>query len=84
MVRGGLTIPTLSATHLVYCAMKIQEHLDTLKARCRTYLKKCFSHVSSLLAKNEKACHSLANIILKAFVVDNSDKERELGCLRRK
>ena len=82
--RGGLTVPTLSATFLVHCAMRIRENIDPAKARCRSYLKKCFAYVASPLAKKEKACHTLANIILKAFVLNHSDKERELGCLRRR
>ena len=28
------------------------------------------------------ACHTLANILLKAFVLGNSDRDRDLGCLR--
>ena len=29
-------------------------------------------------------CIALANILLKAFVINNSDKEKALGCLRHK
>ena len=36
------------------------------------------------MAGNMSACISLANILLKAFVINNSDKEKALGCLRRK
>ena len=82
--RGGLKVPSLSVTFFVHSAMKIHENLGTMKARCRTYMKKCFSYISSPLAKNSAACQTLANILLKAHVRDNSDRERELGCLRRK
>ena len=36
------------------------------------------------MAKIKGACFSMSNIIFKAFVLNHSDKEKQLGCLRRK
>jgi len=33
---------------------------------------------------DKKACHTLKNIIFKAYALNNNEREPELGCLRRK
>ena len=39
----------------------------------------------SSLAKNKRAYQSLKkNILFKVYVLNNSDRENELGCLRRR
>ena len=44
-----------------------------------------FSDVMGIIINSNKtACVTLANILLKAFVLDKSDKEKQLGCLRRR
>ena len=44
--------------------------------------------IQQRLSKNhliiKRACVTLSNILLKSFVLDNSDEERQLGYLRRK
>ena len=41
------------------------------------------SFVDAPLAGSNAACTTLANILLKAHVLNVSDKEKYLGCLRR-
>ena len=36
------------------------------------------------MANIKGACFSMLSIIFKAFVLNHSDKEKQLGCLRRK
>ena len=82
--RGGLSIPTLSTVFFVHVAQKTHEKLPPGKARCRNYLRRLYSFIDAPIANVAAACLSVTNIIMKAFVLNNSDRERELGCLRRK
>ena len=82
--RGGLSVPTISTVHFVHSAFSLVGKVDAPRYRCRKYLTKLFGLINAQLASNSDACRTLANIILKAFVLDNSDREREMGCLRRK
>ena len=82
--RGGLSIPTISTVHFVHSAFSLVGKVDAPRYRCRKYLTKLFGLVNAQMAANTDACRSLANVILKAFVLDNSDREREMGCLRRR
>ena len=82
--RGGLSVPTISTVHFVHSAFSLVGKVDAPRYRCRKYLTKLFGLINAQLASNSDACRTLANIILKAFVLNNSDREREIGCLRRK
>lgn len=82
--RGGLSVPTLSTVFFVHSAYKVHAKLSPNKQRCRNYLKRVFSLIDATIASNAGACLTLANTLLKAFVLNNSDRERELGCLRRR
>ena len=82
--RGGLTLPTLSSVYFVHCAFKLTDQLSSEYYQCRKYVSKLFSFINAPFSNNPDVCRTLANIILKAFVLDKSDKEREQGCLRRK
>ena len=82
--RGGLSVPTLSSVFFDHAAYQTHEKLPPSKARCRNYLKRLFSYIDAPIASIPDACLTLSNIILKAFVLNTSDRERELGCLRRK
>ena len=82
--RGGLSLPKLSTTFFVHASLKAFENLNNDQKQCRNYIEKCFSFISTPLSSNTSACKTLANIILKAYVLDNSDREQEVGCLRRK
>jgi len=82
--RGGLAIPKLSTVYFVHSAVHIISELSPPKSGCRQYLVRLLSYVDAPLSKNAMACRSAANILLKAHVLHNSDKEQQLGCLRRK
>ena len=82
--RGGLSVPTFSTVFFVHVAHQAHAKLPADKSRCRNYLKRLFSSIDSPIASIADACLTMSNIILKAFVLNNSDRARELGCLRRK
>ena len=49
------------------------------------YLKRLYSCIDAPIANISDAHLTIfINIVPKAFVLNNSDRERELGCLRRK
>ena len=79
--RGGLSVPTISTVHFVHSAFTLVGKVTSERFRCRTYIAKLFGLINAPFAANNAACRTLANIILKAYVLDNSDKEKELGCL---
>ena len=81
--RGSLSVPTLSTAFLVHTAVHLFASLPTHKIRCRKYLVEILSFVDAPLAKDSMACRTLGNVLLKAHVNDTSDRERQLGCLRR-
>ena len=45
---------------------------------------KLLSYIDAPISDNVQACHTLANVLMKAFVLDKSDREKQIGCLRRK
>ncbi|CAK8688385.1 unnamed protein product [Clavelina lepadiformis] len=51
---------------------------------CRAHLSHALRRIDSSMIVIQGACLTLSNILLKAFVLDNSDKERQLGRLKRK
>ena len=51
--------------------------------RCRFHFAELLSFEDAPLAGSEAACTTLGNIPLKAHVLNVSDKEKYLGCLRR-
>ena len=79
--RGSLSLPTLSTVYFVHTAHRLHENL---KLRCNKHFAELLSTVNAPIAGSMSACIVLANIIMKAFVLNNSDKERALGCLRHK
>ena len=80
--RGGLSVPTLSTVHFVHVAYMTYPKVSS-GGLCKNYLKRLFSEIDCPMSKISDACSTLSNIILKAFVLNNSDKEKALGCLRR-
>ena len=80
--HGGLSVPTLSTVHFVHVAYMTYPKV-TSGGLCKNYLKRLFSEIDCPMSKISDACSTLSNIILKAFVLNNSDKEKALGCLRR-
>ena len=49
--------------------------------RCRFHFAELLSIVDVPLAGSKAACTTLANILLKAHVLNVSEKEKSLGCL---
>ena len=80
--RGGLCVPTPSAVYFVHVAYT-KHPKDLSRGNCKNYLERLFSNINSPLSSISGACSTISNIILKAFVLNNSDKEKQLGCLRR-
>ena len=78
--RGGLSIPTLSTVFFVHTAYHIYENLQL---HCSKHFAELLSSMNVPIAGSDGACSTLANIIMKAFVLNSSDKEKALGCLRR-
>ena len=82
--RGGLMVPTLSTCFFVHSAIYMFPKLLPERSKCREYLSKILFLIDAEIAANMVACRTVANIIMKAHVLDNSDREQQLGCLRRK
>ena len=82
--RGGLSIPTLSVVFFVHSAMLLHQNLPNCRKNCCTYFRKLLSCIDAPIAQNEKVCKTLTNVIFKAYVLNNSDREKQIGCLRRK
>ena len=82
--RGGLRVPTLSTTCFLQTAVHLLEVLQRAKNSCRTYVTKVLSFYDHPLAEDNVALHSLVNILLKAQVKHFSEREQQLGCLRRR
>ena len=82
--RGGLSMPTFSTVHFVHSAFNLFEKMSSERRRCRTYMRKMFSLINAPFVSNTDACRTLSNILQKAYVLNISGRERELGCLRRK
>jgi hypothetical protein len=82
--RGGLSIPKLSTAYFVHSAVHILSKLSPPKSGCRQYLARLLSSVDAPLSDNVMACRSVVNVLLKAHVLHHSDREQELGCLRRR
>lgn len=78
--RGGLSVPTISTVFFVHNAYNL--HAMT-KMHCRFHFAELLSFVDAPLATNNAACTTLANILLKAQVLNVSDKEKAVRCLRR-
>ena len=78
--RGGLTVPLISTVHFVHSAYKLFVNCNL--HCCRAHLSQALSRIDSAMSIIQGACVTLSNILLKSFVLDNSDKERQLGCLR--
>ena len=74
-------MPTFSTVHFVHSTFNLFEKMSSERCRCRTYTRKMFSRINAPFASNTDASHTLSNILLKVYVLNNSDREKELGCL---
>jgi hypothetical protein len=77
-------VPKLSTVYFVHSAVHIISKLSPLKAGCRKYVATLLSNVDAPIANNIMACRTVVNVLLKAHVIHQSDREQELGCLRRR
>ena len=82
--RGGLSMPTFDTVYFVYCAIKLQEKIPQPRQNCGRYFQRLLALINSPMANNERACSTLKNTLFKGFVLNNSDNERQVGCLRRR
>jgi len=83
--RGGLSLTKLSTVFFVHSVVHILSKRSPPKSGCRQYLARFLSSVTDVtLSSNTMACRTIANVLLKAHVLHNSDREQELGCLRHK
>ena len=82
--RGGLHLPTLSTVYFVHCAINLHNRLEKPRQNCSKYFQNLLSFIDAPYTQNKKACKSLTNVIFKAYALDVSDTEKQIGCLRRK
>ena len=82
--RGGLQIPTMGTVFFVQSGVHAQNTITSPRLRCRNYFIKLLGLIHTPIAEHTVACRTLANILMKAFVNANSDREKSQGCLRRK
>ena len=82
--RGRLRIPTLEMFFFVHSAYHLYEKIDKNRLLCTKYFRKILQYINCNYSSDEKLCSSLTNIIFKADVLNSSDRESQLGCLRRK
>ena len=69
----------------VFVLSAYQEQSQTLKKwKCRSYLKRLFVFVNVPTAKNTDACTRLTNIILKTFILNYSDREKNWDIIEGK
>ena len=82
--RVGLCMPTLTSVAFTHCAMKVHDQIPWPRKHCEVYFLRLLSKFDCSLAKDPEACKKLKNTLCKAFVLHNSDTEKQIGCLRRK
>ena len=81
--RGGLSIPTLNVVFFVHSAMEIHGKLPKSKKHCTQYVVKLLQLIDVPFADDQKICRTLINTLTKAYVLNESDREKQMGCLRR-
>ena len=74
--RGGLHLPKLSTVFFVHSAHQAHGKVSAEKQRCKNYLKRLFAFIDAPIASNKNTCTTMSNIVLKALVLNNSDKEK--------
>ena len=82
--RGGLTRPTLNTVFFVHCSVIVHQKIPEPRRNCCNYFRKLISRIDATISNDQRVCQTLTNVIYKGYVLNNSDRERELGCLRRK
>lgn len=82
--RGKLRVPTLNTVYFVHSGYRLYENLNESRRHCCKYFEKLLSLIDSPISSNTAACRTLSNLIFKARVIKESDKENAIGCLRRR
>ena len=82
--RGGLRVPTLNMVFLVHSATSMYETLKEPYRRCTKYFRSSLGFIDTPFSRNIGVCKRLTNVIFKGDVLHRSDRENQLGCLRRK
>ena len=82
--RGGLRVPTLNLVYLVHSPIELYDKIIESRKSCTKYFRLLLSFIYTPYSRNVNICKRLTNIIFKAEVLHKSDKENQLGCLRRK
>ena len=82
--RGRLHKPTLNMGYFVHIGMILYAKLAESRKRCSVYYRKLLSCIDTPFSRNPAACRTLSNLIFKARVTVDSDRENVLGCLRSK
>ena len=80
--RGGLTVPTLNVAFFVHSAMEVYDRLPIAKKHCQRYVVNLLRHIDVSFAADERICRTLTNTMSKAYVLNESDREKEICCLR--
>ena len=78
--RGGLSFPKMSTVHFVHVGHVLR---DKTNLSCRFHLCELLSNINAPMASSKAACKTLANILMKAHVLNVSDKGKAVCCLRR-
>ena len=73
-------MPKLSAVYFVHKIFRIFEYFEF---HCRIHLSNVLANINSPMAPIQGAFVSLSYVLFQAFLLDKSDKERQLGCLRK-
>ena len=79
--RGGLSVPTLNVVFFVYSALEIHGQLPKVKRHCNGYVIKLLHYIDVPFSVTEKMCRTLVNTLCKAYVLKESERERQIGCL---
>ena len=69
---------------LVHSAIHLHEKVDKSRCSCTKYSQSILAFVDSPFSSETDKCRHLTNTIFKADVLHTSDRENELGCIRRK
>ena len=81
--RGGLSVPTLNVAFFVHSAMEVHGKLPKIKKHCTKYVIQLLRLIDVPFADDQTICRTLANLLSKAYVLNDSDREKQIGCLRR-
>ena len=68
---------------LVHSAIHLYGKLADSRKTCTKYFQTLLKTIDSTFSHNKNLYRCLSNIIFKADVLNSSDRENELGCLRR-